>query len=383
MKTTRPFKSRVARVYPRNDDAFLVKIRQGSGYKTRVFHNLSEANTCARKATREAEILGSEYAIPLSAMERAIISAFRASVSEGNDAESAANAAIEAIRRRSLVNTPVSALTGAFISASRADSERARRIKQRIRAFTKALPNDSVSEINNQSVSRAIAVTTKGLSQATGKDWISTIRAFVTFACEQTGMSKPTIRVPARAKPRNRIETLSNEQVRELLSRAASITPEFLPAIALQLFCGLRASEALRLRCEDIRGSEVFLSREITKTAQARRVPVPENAQALVSTLASGNPKDFVVAPKTTGEERRSQAYAVALRTIEKLPRNVLRKTAISNYCALVGNAKAADICGNSIATQGEYYRDLKSADDAREFFATSIPSPKTSLESL
>ena len=375
MRTTQPFKSRAARVYTRKDGAFLVKIHTGEGYATRVFHRLSEANECAKKAAKEAAKNGVMYAIPLSAPERAVLTALREAAAAGSDAQAVAGAAIDAIRRRSRAKIPVSRFIGSFIEAvaGNGNAARARRIRQRVSTFVAALPAEAVSEISASVAASAVGAITAKLSQATAKDWISTIRAFVIFACEQAGIPAPTIRVPARAKPRNRIETLSNEQVSALLSRAKVITPEFYPAIVLQTFCGLRASEALRLRCGDIRGNEIFLSREITKTAQARRVPIPGNARALLSAIASNPPSGFAVARDIGGDERRAQAYAVALRTVERLPRNVLRKTAISNYCALVGNAKAADICGNSIATQGEYYRDLKSADDAREFFGIAV----------
>lgn len=377
MRTTQPFKSRAARVYTRNDGAFLVKIHNGMGYTTRVFHNLSEANECAKKAAKEAAKNGAMYAIPLSSPERAVLMAIRDAVAAGSDAHAVAGAAIDAIRRRSRAKIPISRFIGDFVDAAarRGNTAMARRIRNRVSTFVAALPTEVVSGITAAVAASAVDTITARLSQATAKDWISTIRAFVLFACEHAGIPAPAIRVPARAKPRNRIETLSNEQVSTLLSRAKAITPDFYPAIVLQAFCGLRASEALRMRCGDIRGNEIFLSREVTKTAQARRVPVPANARAFLSAIASNEPSNFAVARDIIGDERRAQTYAAALRTVGRLPRNVLRKTAISNYCALVGNAKAADICGNSIATQGEYYRDLKSADDAAEYFSIPVPS--------
>lgn len=377
MKTAYPFKSRIARVYTRPNGTYRVKIRAGERYVERTFHEISEANKCARNATKEAEKNGASWSIPLNPRERAILAAFRESVASGNNASDVAAAAIAAIHRRAKAKIPAASLIGLFIeaTAARGNASRIQRLRSRLETFVAALPSDEISEATPQAITEAIANTTGKLSYATARDWIVTIRAFIRFACERSGISVPTIRVPAREKPRNRIETLSNARIPALLAQAKILVPEFLPAIVLQLFCGLRASEALRLRCGDIRHNEVFLSREITKTAQARRVPIPANAREFLSALAEQTTTTLAVAPHIGGAAKREQAYAVALRTLGNLPRNVLRKTAISNYCALVGNAKAADYCGNTIAAQGEYYRDLKSLNEADEYFKIAIPS--------
>ena len=383
MKHEKLYKSSAARVYFTRG-IYLARIKTPQGYRDKTFRTLAAANDCARAAEKQARALGAEYAIPLDKNERAIIGAYRTAVADCDKAKVVASAVLATIERvaASFGRRSLADYGQAFVDdvSRNCSPGAARRAEQRIGGIVDALDcfgADSVVNLNAENAASALAEITREFATTTRREWYQTAKRFFAFVARRAGLQETPIDVPARRRERNRVETLSNEQAAALIESAAKKCPNALTAIAIQLFAGTRAAEAIRLRFSDIRGNEIFLSREVTKTAQARRVPVPANVSALLAAERSrrgDNALVFDCGDDNASEATRSAYYCRALKTLGKLPRNVLRKTAISNYCALVGNAKAADICGNSIATQGEYYRDLKSADDAREFFAIRVP---------
>ena len=65
------------------------------------------------------------------------------------------------------------------------------------------------------------------------------------------------------------------------------------PYLALGAFAGIRRSELLRLRWEDIRFStgHIFLSADITKTGSKRTIPIADNLKEWIEPLAQAQGK--------------------------------------------------------------------------------------------
>lgn len=197
-------------------------------------------------------------------------------------------------------------------------------------------------------------------------------------------------------------ETLSPAASRALLVALLEIDPAAVPVVAVQMFCGIRNAEALRLRWKDIRENEIFLSLAITKTSETRAAPVPENLRKWIhaSQIATGTPapESLIFAGKDTpphklaempkhARERleksefesrkaaltRTIAKAARLAEINK-PQNAFRHTAISAMCKIYGFEATADFCGHDIRTQGKHYRAAISKTAAQDYFGIMPP---------
>lgn len=194
---------------------------------------------------------------------------------------------------------------------------------------------------------------------------------------------------------------LTLDETRALLSELWETAPETVPATVLQLFCGIRTAEALRLRWRDIVDNELRLSCSITKTKEARAVPVPENARAWIDACRANGlktpPKALLFPfhdcpPETEAIEhdarerievehfnKRMNAYSKRIRkakknAVGKIEKNVFRHTAVSCLAVLHGFQQAADYCGHSLRTQGANYRNLVSKQDAQDYFGIMPP---------
>ena len=199
-------------------------------------------------------------------------------------------------------------------------------------------------------------------------------------------------------------ETLPASDVRALLCDLLEHAPRAVPAIALQLFCGVRNACALRLRWRDIREKEVFLSLAITKTSETRNTPIPENLRAWLNAaiVAMGSkpyPESLVFAGQDTPQSELEKMTAEARERVETIeyrarksalvkilarsqkrtgiskPANAFRHTAVSALCKIHGFDKAADYCGHDIRTQGKYYRTAVSEQDAKDYFNIMPPT--------
>ncbi len=180
-------------------------------------------------------------------------------------------------------------------------------------------------------------------------------------------------------------EILPVPDARALLADLWEHEKKALPAVLLQMFCGVRNAEIFRVKWKDIRrdGDErfLYLSKAITKTSMSRSVPVPANVEAwLVALAAAGvaqRPEDFIF---PTGTERgRKKGVNLALdraqaRTGIKKPANAFRHTAVSAMCVLYDVFKAASYCGHNVRIQGEFYKAAMSKQDAKDYFGIVPP---------
>lgn len=198
-------------------------------------------------------------------------------------------------------------------------------------------------------------------------------------------------------------EILTVEQARAILADLWKNHREAVPAAVLQLFCGIREAEAMRLRWRDIIDDEIRLSCTITKTKIARSVPLPANARAWLDacrvegleTPANGlifpfndlTEKDLAGLSDEARERKtteqfncRAQAYCYRIKRTSKRigfksPQNAFRHTAVSCLAVIHGYSLAADYCGHSKQIQGVNYRGLVSRQDAKDYFGIMPPA--------
>ena len=291
-------------------------------------------------------------------------------------------------------------------------------MKSRLTALSKAIGKIRLSEVSEPILEKAIAgaVVARGgesLAPKTLKHWLSLAREVFHWWFTRENATRPawerlTNPLEALALPKIEKEAepeiLTLAQARALLSDLAQNALELVPVVAVQMFAGVRNSEALRLRWRDIRGGEIVLSCSITKTKVSRVAPVSENLQKWFAfyAIARGSvpgSDELIFAPNRgkqeselkalnkesrkrveyEGEQARRDAYGRALRAAFKRAglakeQNAFRHTAASCLVRIHGEAAAASYCGHSIRTQGVFYRTAVSEQDAQDYFGIMPP---------
>lgn len=194
---------------------------------------------------------------------------------------------------------------------------------------------------------------------------------------------------------------ITRQQAAALLCEVYFHAPEILPVLALQLFCGIRRDEALRIQWKDFKESEIFIPANKAKTDGERSIPVQANLRAWLDAfraLGNATPENellfpFKPLPANFGnespavremllhknDELRAKAYERRLRQALKntgivWERNFCRHTAVSFLCKRFGFSNAADWCGHSIRTQAKFYRAAVSEQDAQDYFGIMPP---------
>lgn len=291
-------------------------------------------------------------------------------------------------------------------------------MKSRLNALSKKIGGKRLSEINEAILEKAIAgaATARGgdvIAPKTLKHWLALVREMFTWYfrrenAQRSARERLTNPLEALALPKiekeKEPEILTTEQARALLLDLREHAPAAVPIVAVQMFCGVRNAEALRLRWRDIVEGEFRLSCAITKTKISRAVPVPENLRAWFDAYAVARggvpaPEELIFAGADTparelaemsretrkrveyeNEMKRRDAYGRTLRAafrragIEKT-QNAFRHTAASCMVKLYGEAAAATYCGHSVRTQGVFYRTAVSAQNAKDYFGIVPPA--------
>lgn len=289
-------------------------------------------------------------------------------------------------------------------------------IKSRLKALSCALKGKRLAQIHEGELESAIlnAVSprrSREVAPKTLKHWLALAREVFAW-----WFSRENAKRSARDKLTNPLETLAFPKIekeaepeiyslsesRALLAELWRSAPEIVPAVAVQMFCGVRNAEALRLRWRDIIEGEIRLSCAITKTKVSRSVAVPENLKAWFEACAlrSGVPardaliyagkdaaaeklatldKDARKREEYEAEQARRDAYGRALRAAFERAKitkkqNAFRHTAASCMVKIYGEAAAATFCGHSTRTQAVFYRTAVSSQDAKGYFGIMPP---------
>ena len=175
------------------------------------------------------------------------------------------------------------------------------------------------------------------------------------------------------------------------LLEAAS--PDFLPALAIGAFAGIRSAEIERLSWSDIdfTAKHIVVSAGNAKTASRRIVAMPDNLCAWLAPYASrtgkiwqGTHEDFYQAQQDTAAA--TEVLPDPLRNISavepvKWMSNALRSSYASYRFAMTNDAgRVAGECGNSAATIHKHYRELVTPKDAEKWFGIMPEQPANVL---
>lgn len=182
-----------------------------------------------------------------------------------------------------------------------------------------------------------------------------------------------------RVRAGGEITIFAPDELARLLAAAA---PDFLPALAVQAFAGLRSAEIERLDWRDIRLTEGFI--EITaakaKTRSRRLIPI---CDALRQWLAPHARKTGAVWPGGTATITKAQAVTAAGAGVP-WRKNALRHSWISARVAESQDVAATALeAGNSPAVVFTHYRQVITPDQARRWFSVTpdLPANVTHLK--
>lgn len=161
----------------------------------------------------------------------------------------------------------------------------------------------------------------------------------------------------------------------EIARLLAAASPDFLPALALSAFAGLRSAEIERLDWADVDlpGRFITVSPEQAKTKSRRLVPIADNLAAWLAPHARkagkvwrGSHRDFYHA-----QEAAARAAGIAWKP------NACRHSFAS--CRLAQTQDAARVAlemGNSPAVVFRHYRELTKPEQAERWFSVTPDAP-------
>jgi len=182
------------------------------------------------------------------------------------------------------------------------------------------------------------------------------------------------------------VEIFTPAELARLLSVAP---PDFLPALAIGGFAGLRSAEIERLQWSDIdlAGRHIVVGATRSKTAARRVVPI---CDALAQWLAPYTERQGMVWPGTHDAYYQTQLLTAAATEVKADPAkgqkalapvrwksNALRHSYASYRFAQIGDAgRVAGECGNSAAVIHRHYRELVKPADAERWFNVKPEAP-------
>jgi integrase len=229
----------------------------------------------------------------------------------------------------------------------------------------------SVTTVGELSAARLVAYFEFGhASRKTYNNRRGTMSGFLKFALQREWIAEnPLIKIPAHRLRRRRsgARTLTAETAAKLMEFVATHHPTAMPFFALCLFSGirpcLRTGEIVRLKPEHVRLDEgvIRIDGEVSKVREPRTIKIQPNLAAWLRAY----PLDkFPIVPANLQHLREK-----AVKQFD-LSHDVMRHTFISMFVAKFRSiGEAALQAGNSESIIRKHYLDLKSAEDAEQFF--------------
>ena len=163
---------------------------------------------------------------------------------------------------------------------------------------------------------------------------------------------------------------LTVKQAKDLLSKSPH---ELIPYVAIGLFAGLRRSELVELRWEEInlRSANITVKADIAKSARRRLVKILPNLKAWLAPYKKDKPSGKLVLSDTTFRKTFDQARKDA-NLFEDWPNNALRHSYASYHLA---KNKSADELAHEMGHTSsqllyQHYRELVQPSEAKKFWA-------------
>jgi integrase len=243
------------------------------------------------------------------------------------------------------------------------------RVKRDLKRLQRHFPGASVAELTGARLIgyfEARRATHKTFNNRRG-----VVSAFLKFALQRDWIAEnPLAKIPAHRIRRRRggAATLTAAQAKEMMEFVETNHPAAVPFFALCLFAGmrpcLRTGEILRLKPEHVKLAEgiIRIDGEVSKVREPRMVTIQPN---LAAWLRAYPLKKFPIIP-TNLQHLREKA-------VEKfnLTHDIMRHTFISMFVAKFRSiGEAALQAGNSESIIRRHYLDLKSKEEAEQFFS-------------
>jgi integrase len=231
----------------------------------------------------------------------------------------------------------------------------------------------------------------KPLSAQSYRNYRTTLHTLFAFAVARGyAAENPVERVERiKVKNGNDIEIFTPTEISRLLSAAQKHYPDYVPALVLGAFCGLRSAEIERLSWEDIDivGKHVTVAASKAKTASRRIVPLPDNAAEWLQPYANKQGRIWrqssvlfykrqEAVARVTKVEGDSQKNISAVRPV-KWKGNALRHSYASYRFAQIQDAgRVAGEMGNSANVIHAHYRELVKPQQATAWFNVRPEQP-------
>lgn len=241
-----------------------------------------------------------------------------------------------------------------------------------LRRFAAALPGRITNEIRREEIETFLFK--NDWKQSTRRALLIDIKTLFNFAKRRNWVAIHPCAGIERIKVDDRPPAiLTPEDAKALLVRCVKIEPSLVPFLAVQLFAGLRPSEARRLSSDDIRGGHIHVSASKSKTRQRRLVPINETLSALLGSNPQLPVKNLERKWRRvrfqfdeTGP-RKKKVWRPAFRWSP----DILRHSFCSYALPIMGAAKVAEFAGHSEAVLFRHYRELVTKEDAERFWQT------------
>lgn len=352
--------------------AFRATFRQGDEYAQRYFKTKAEARAFAsekeiellNQGRRHGEITEAERQAVILAREMAEAYAAKGVPDFSMDAALKHYAAHLDARRVSVRSLEA---YDAFYAAKEREGSSFRYladISSRVQAFAKMHKENLVAEITREDVTGYL--NRLNLAPLTMANHHRMISVFLTW-CKGQGWT-PENAARGWKAPRVKAEEpglLTVPQVRALLDAAA---PEIVPALAISLFCGLRAAEVERLDWADVDFDHgaIMLAAKNAKTNRRRVVPMPTNLIAWLT------PHRRIAGPVRPSPQiwRNRLADARTAAGIKVWPHNACRHSCASYAYDLEQDpAKVALRLGHGVDVLETHYKGLVKPRQGKAFF--------------
>jgi len=268
---------------------------------------------------------------------------------------------------------PLGTVADEFLAAKQTSGLRPRYLKTlraSIKRFMLGRREKLISDVTPAEIQEYIV--SNGWQPATKRSYLVDVRTLFAFAVKRKYVAENT----ALAVDLPKVEEtppgiVSPDQARAILENCLDFAPDALPVIVLQLFGGLRRSEAEELTWNDIGDEFVEVKAHVAKTRRRRLNQITPQLRAWLDIA------------RTIGGKLPAINYADKLKLIlekaklrQEWDQNALRHSFASYHFALFKKEnETAALMGNSPQMIFQHYRELVRPETADKYFAIMPPA--------
>jgi integrase len=213
------------------------------------------------------------------------------------------------------------------------------------------------------------------------------LRAVFNYGIKRGFMvENPISRLDFAERPRKEVETLTNDQVKAMLTHALADDLALLPFLVLGLFCGIRPDgefQKLEWRDIDLSDKVVTVRPEVSKTNRRRFVDLSTNAKVWLETfIAQAGIQQGSVIKMAESQLRRHRTANWKAAGINKWPHQGMRHTYCSNWLAVHQdiNKLVLQSGHDSVDTMWRHYHRGTTKVEAERFWSILPPMSATNI---